>query len=131
MTAQLRCHPAEHQASQLDRAKQVAAVHAADIAKGIRGRQDIDDKMGDAGPWTQEARWAYCWTNCQSHPDIPEHDDTLHVRRVHEQALFGGGISTSSDGFILRRKRAGGEAPQGGGAHSQQQLNNMKIYRRM
>ena len=35
------------------------AAHAADIAKGIRGARDIDDKMGDARralDW--EAQWA-------------------------------------------------------------------------
>ena len=57
--------PAEHLAlPNLDDVKQgiIAsriAAHAADIAKGIRGARDIDDKMGDARralDW--EAQWA-------------------------------------------------------------------------
>ena len=82
--------PAEHLAlPNLDDVKQgiiasKIAAHAADIAKGVKGARDIDDKMGDARrklDW--EAQWA-----CAIDPDTarairddrsPEHDDTCSM----------------------------------------------------
>ena len=60
------------------------AAHAADIAKGIRGARDIDDKMGDARralDW--EAQWA-CALDPETAKAIrddrsPEHDDTCSM----------------------------------------------------
>ena len=82
--------PAEHLAlPNLDDVKQgiIAsriAAHAADIAKGIRGARDIDDKMGDARralDW--EAQWA-CALDPETAKAIrddrsPEHDDTCSM----------------------------------------------------
>ena len=60
------------------------AAHAADIAKGVRGAREIDDRMGDARralDW--EAQWA-----CALDPETakavrasrsPEHDDTCSM----------------------------------------------------
>ena len=60
------------------------AAHAADIAKGVRGAREIDDKMADARrvlDW--EAQWA-----CAMDPETakkvrddrkPEHEDTCSM----------------------------------------------------
>ena len=82
--------PAEHLAlPNLDDVKQgiIAsriAAHAADIAKGVRGAREIDDKMGDARralDW--EAQWA-CAIDPQTAKAIrddrsPEHDDSCSM----------------------------------------------------
>ncbi|MBQ1941106.1 MAG: phosphomethylpyrimidine synthase ThiC, partial [Selenomonadaceae bacterium] len=60
------------------------AAHAADIAKGVRGARDIDDRMGDARrklDW--EAQWA-CALDPETAKRIrddraPEHDDTCSM----------------------------------------------------
>ena len=82
--------PAEHLAlPNLDDVKQgiiasKIAAHAADIAKGVRGAREIDDKMGDARralDW--EGQWA-----CALDPETarairagraPEHDDSCSM----------------------------------------------------
>ena len=82
--------PAEHLAlPNVDDVKQgiiasKIAAHAADIAKGVRGARDIDDKMGDARrvlDW--EAQW-----ECALDPETakairadrsPEHEDTCSM----------------------------------------------------
>ena len=82
--------PAEHLAlPNLDDVKQgiiasKIAAHAADIAKGVRGAREIDDKMGDARralDW--EAQWA-CALDPETSRAIradrsPEHDDTCSM----------------------------------------------------
>ena len=82
--------PAEHLAlPNLEDVKQgiiasKIAAHAADIAKGVRGARDIDDKMGDARralDW--EAQWA-CALDPETAKAIradrsPEHDDTCSM----------------------------------------------------
>ena len=82
--------PAEHLAlPNLDDVKQgiiasKIAAHAADIAKGVRGAREIDDKMGDARralDW--EAQWA-CALDPETAKAIradrsPEHDDTCSM----------------------------------------------------
>ena len=82
--------PAEHLAlPNLDDVKQgiIAsriAAHAADIAKGVRGARDIDDKMGDA---RRALDWEAQW-KCAIDPETakairddrsPEHDDTCSM----------------------------------------------------
>ena len=60
------------------------AAHAADIAKGVRGAREIDDRMGDARralDW--EAQWA-CALDPETAKAIradrsPEHDDTCSM----------------------------------------------------
>lgn len=60
------------------------AAHAADIAKGVRGAREIDDKMGDARrnlDW--EGQWA-CAMDPKTARAIrderaPEHDDTCSM----------------------------------------------------
>ena len=60
------------------------AAHAADIAKGVRGAREIDDRMGDARralDW--EAQWA-CALDSETAKAIradrsPEHDDTCSM----------------------------------------------------
>lgn len=82
--------PAEHLAlPNLDDVKQgimasKIAAHAADIAKGVRGAREIDDKMGDARralDW--EGQWA-CALDPETAKAIradrsPEHDDTCSM----------------------------------------------------
>ena len=82
--------PAEHLAlPNLEDVKQgiiasKIAAHAADIAKGVRGAREIDDKMGDARhalDW--EAQWA-CALDPETAKAIradrsPEHDDTCSM----------------------------------------------------
>ena len=82
--------PAEHLAlPNLDDVKQgimasKIAVHAADIAKGVRGAREIDDKMGDARralDW--EGQWA-CALDPETAKSIragraPEHDDSCSM----------------------------------------------------
>ena len=82
--------PAEHLAlPNLDDVKQgiiasKIAAHAADIAKGVRGAREMDDKMGDARralDW--EAQWA-CALDPETAKAIradrsPEHDDTCSM----------------------------------------------------
>ena len=82
--------PAEHLAlPNLDDVKQgimasKIAVHAADIAKGVRGAREIDDKMGDARralDW--EGQWA-CALDPETARSIradraPEHDDSCSM----------------------------------------------------
>ena len=82
--------PAEHLAlPNLEDVKQgiiasKIAAHAADIAKGVRGARDIDDRMGDARralDW--EAQWA-CALDPETAKAIradrsPEHDDTCSM----------------------------------------------------
>ena len=82
--------PAEHLAlPNLDDVKQgiiasKIAAHAADIAKGIPGARDIDDRMGDARralDW--DAQWA-CALDPETAKAIrderaPEHDDTCSM----------------------------------------------------
>ncbi len=82
--------PAEHLAlPNLEDVKQgiiasKIAAHAADIAKGVRGAREIDDKMGDARralDW--EAQWA-CALDSETAKAIradrsPEHDDTCSM----------------------------------------------------
>ena len=82
--------PAEHLAlPNLEDVKQgiiasKIAAHAADIAKGIRGARDIDDKMGDARralDW--EGQWA-CALDPETAKAIrddrsPEHDDSCSM----------------------------------------------------
>ena len=84
--------PAEHLAlPNLDDVKQgimasKIAAHAADIAKGVRGAREIDDKMGDARralDW--EGQWA-CALDPETAKSIragraPEHDDSCSVQR--------------------------------------------------
>ena len=60
------------------------AAHAADIAKGVRGAREIDDKMGDARralDW--ETQWKYAMdpeTARAIRADrSPEHDDTCSM----------------------------------------------------
>lgn len=82
--------PAEHLAlPNLDDVKQgiiasKIAAHAADIAKGVRGARDIDDKMSDA---RRELDWEGQWA-CAIDPETakaireerkPEHDDTCSM----------------------------------------------------
>jgi len=60
------------------------AAHAADIAKGVRGARDMDDKMADARrklDW--EAQWA-CAMDARTAEKVreerrPEHDDTCSM----------------------------------------------------
>ena len=82
--------PAEHLAlPNLDDVKQgimasKIAAHAADIAKGVRGAREIDDKMGDARralDW--EGQWA-CALDPETARSIradraPEHDDSCSM----------------------------------------------------
>ena len=82
--------PAEHLAlPNLDDVKQgimasKIAAHAADIAKGVRGAREIDDKMGDARRalgW--EGQWA-CALDPETARSIradraPEHDDSCSM----------------------------------------------------
>ena len=82
--------PAEHLAlPNLDDVKQgimasKIAAHAADIAKGVRGAREIDDKMGDARralDW--EGQWA-CALDPEPAKSIragraPEHDDSCSM----------------------------------------------------
>ncbi len=82
--------PAEHLAlPNLDDVKQgimasKIAAHAADIAKGVRGAREIDDKMGDARralDW--EGQWA-CALDPETAKSIragraPEHDDSCSM----------------------------------------------------
>ena len=82
--------PAEHLAlPNLEDVKQgiiasKIAAHAADIAKGVRGAREIDDRMGDARralDW--EAQWA-CALDSATAKAIradrsPEHDDTCSM----------------------------------------------------
>ena len=82
--------PAEHLAlPNLEDVKQgiiasKIAAHAADIAKGVRGAREIDDRMGDARralDW--EAQWA-CALDPETAKAIradrsPEHDDTCSM----------------------------------------------------
>ena len=82
--------PAEHLAlPNLDDVKQgimasKIAAHAADIAKGVRGAREIDDKMGDARralAW--EGQWA-CALDPETARSIradraPEHDDSCSM----------------------------------------------------
>ena len=82
--------PAEHLAlPNLDDVKQgimasKIAAHAADIAKGVRGAREIDDKMGDARralDW--EGQWA-CTLDPETAKSIragraPEHDDSCSM----------------------------------------------------
>ena len=82
--------PAEHLAlPNLDDVKQgimasKIAAHAADIAKGVRGAREIDDKMGDARralDW--EGQWA-CALDPETAKSIragraPEHDDSCSL----------------------------------------------------
>lgn len=82
--------PAEHLAlPNLDDVKQSImaskiAAHAADIAKGVRGAREIDDKMGDARralDW--EGQWA-CALDPETAKSIragraPEHDDSCSM----------------------------------------------------
>ena len=60
------------------------AAHAADIAKGVRGARDIDDKMGDA---RRVLDWDAQW-ECALDPETakairadraPEHEDTCSM----------------------------------------------------
>ena len=60
------------------------AAHAADIAKGVRGAREIDDRMGDA---RRALDWEAQWT-CALDPETakavrasrsPEHDDTCSM----------------------------------------------------
>ena len=60
------------------------AAHAADIAKGVRGARDIDDKMGDA---RRVLDWDAQW-KCALDPETakairadraPEHEDTCSM----------------------------------------------------
>ena len=82
--------PAEHLAlPNLDDVKQgiiasKIAAHAADIAKGVRGARDIDDKMGDA---RRVLDWDAQW-ECALDPETakairadraPEHEDTCSM----------------------------------------------------
>ena len=82
--------PAEHLAlPNVDDVKQgiiasKIAAHAADIAKGVRGARDIDDKMGDA---RRRLDWEGQWV-CALDPETarairddraPEHDDTCSM----------------------------------------------------
>ena len=82
--------PAEHLAlPNLDDVKQgiiasKIAAHAADIAKGVRGARDIDDKMGDA---RRVLDWDAQW-KCALDPETakairadraPEHEDTCSM----------------------------------------------------
>ena len=82
--------PAEHLAlPNLDDVKQgimasKIAAHAADIAKGVRGAREVDDKMGDARralDW--EGQWA-CALDPETAKSIradraPEHDDSCSM----------------------------------------------------
>ena len=77
------------------------AAHAADIAKGVRGAREIDDKMADARrvlDW--DAQWE-CAIDPETAKQIredrkPEHEDTCsHVRKIlcgaqHEQGACRG-----------------------------------------
>ena len=82
--------PAEHLAlPNLEDVKQgiiasKIAAHAADIAKGVRGAREIDDKMGDA---RRALDWEKQW-ECALDPETakairadrsPEHDDTCSM----------------------------------------------------
>jgi len=60
------------------------AAHAADIAKGIRGAREMDDKMAEA---RQKLDWEAQWA-CALDPETakairadrsPEHDDTCSM----------------------------------------------------
>ena len=60
------------------------AAHAGDIAKGVRGAREIDDKMGDA---RRELDWEKQW-ECAMDPETakkireeraPEHDDSCSM----------------------------------------------------
>ena len=82
--------PAEHLAlPNLDDVKQgiiasKIAAHAADIAKGVRGAREIDDKMGDARRALDgEGQWA-CALDPETARSIragraPEHDDSCSM----------------------------------------------------
>ena len=82
--------PAEHLAlPNLDDVKQgimasKIAAHAADIAKGVRGAREIDDKMGDARRALDcEGQWA-CALDPETAKSIradraPEHDDSCSM----------------------------------------------------
>ena len=82
--------PAEHLAlPNLEDVKQgimasKIAAHAADIAKGVRGAREIDDKMADA---RRKLDWEAQW-ECAMDPETakriwnerkPEHDDTCSM----------------------------------------------------